>query len=154
MKYIKLTRGKSVKVDNADYESLNQFRWHCSSRDYAARSVCEDGKRRMIYMHRLLLNTPSNLETDHMNGDRLDNQRANLRVCTASQNQQNRHKLSTNTSGVRGVTWHKKTQKWQAQIGLNRRTVYLGLFDELEVARDAYAAVAHSAFGAFTRKAV
>lgn len=74
------------------------------------------------------------MQVDHINRDPLDNRAENLRMATPSQNSFNRSRTSKNKSGYVGVVLHKPTQKWQAQIGLMRRTLYLGLFDTPEAA--------------------
>jgi hypothetical protein len=75
---------------------------------------------------------------DHINNDPSDNRILNLRDVTRSENLQNRAAQSNNTSGHKGVTWLKATQKWQAQIRLNNKNIYLGTFDTVELASDAY----------------
>lgn len=81
-------------------------------------------------MHRVINATPAGLDTDHINGNGLDNRKKNLRTCTRSENLANQTRMSLgNTSGARGVTWHKRGHKWQAQIRRNKKYIYLGLFD-------------------------
>ena len=79
-------------------------------------------------------------EIDHINGDRLDNRMANLRLATYAQNQQNRSRDKRNKSGFTGVSWDRGTQKWRAKICIDRRQVHLGVFDTAEEAAAAYAA--------------
>ena len=78
---------------------------------------------------------------DHFNGDRTDNRIANLRLCTNSQNLQNRGKQANNTSGYMGVSWHKVRSKWRATIQIDKKHMHLGLFDTAE---DAYAAYCYA----------
>ena len=78
-------------------------------------------------------------EIDHINGDEADNRMKNLRDVSKSVNQQNKRKpRSDNTCGFLGVGWHKAAKKWRAQISISGRVVYLGLFDEPEIAHAAY----------------
>tara|TARA_R110000868_G_scaffold302142_2_gene562628 strand:+ start:724 stop:1236 length:513 start_codon:yes stop_codon:yes gene_type:complete len=78
-------------------------------------------------------------ETDHINGQPDDNRWANLREASKSENQQNqRNAQSNNKSGFLGVSWHAQTKKWRAQIGLNKKRIYLGLFSTAEEAHQAY----------------
>lgn len=79
---------------------------------------------------------PSN-QIDHINRIKTDNRIENLRVCNTSENHQNMHAPRTNTSGVVGVVWSKHSSKWQAQIGLKGKTIYLGLFDTIAEAAKA-----------------
>ena len=77
-------------------------------------------------------------EVDHINGVRDDNRLVNLREATSTQNHQNRALSDTNTSGYLGVYWHKARQKWLARIAVNRKTHFLGRFDNPEEAAAAY----------------
>lgn len=72
-----------------------------------------------------------NGQIDHINGDRSDNRLANLRLVSHAENGRNQQMPSTSTSGVVGVHWYKKFQKWQAHITVSRRTKFLGYFDDL-----------------------
>ena len=121
MKYIKLTKGKRAIVDDEDYEYLNQFKWRFSSNGYANTSV------KTIGMHRLVNNTPQGLDTDHINGNKLDNRRSNLRSVTRSQNMLNVKPQTNNTSGCTGVG--KRGDKWYARININRKERWLGSFN-------------------------
>ena len=94
-----------------------------------------DGKRTMILLHRLLMGEPKGHHVDHINGNKLDNRRVNLRVATYTQNQANRHRLNrNNSSGHRGIVWMAAWGKWRAQIMANRKAYHLGLFVDLESA--------------------
>lgn len=86
---------------------------------------------------------------DHINGDGTDNRISNLREATNSLNQANRKRLSTNTSGSRGVTWHKQCGKWQAAIKVNGSNIHLGLFENLNDASEAYEMAANRYFGEY-----
>lgn len=147
---IPLTRGMFATVDASDFQWLSQWKWYVRSTYglfYPARKI--DG--RPVEMHRLILPAKVGLMVDHKNGDGLDNRRANLRYATNSQNQQNRHRLVRNTSGYRGVTWHKQAKRWQAGIALDGRRYYLGLFLSPVDAARAYDAQAREFFGEFAR---
>jgi hypothetical protein len=90
---------------------------------------------------------------DHINGDPFDNRIANLRLCDTSLNGANRGPTKLNTSGFKGVTWHKRCRKWQAQIGVKGTHYFLGLFDDPAEAHAAYVAAAIKHFGEFARAA-
>jgi hypothetical protein len=75
---------------------------------------------------------------DHIDGDGLNNCRSNLRAATVAQNQQNRGKPKNNSSGFKGVGWHKKTSKWRAYIRVQRVQRHLGFFNTKEEAAEAY----------------
>lgn len=132
MRTILLTRGFKAIVDDEDYGWLSASRWHAhsskTSGPYAKRG--HNGER----MHRLIMgkqygeSAVKNMEVDHINQNTLDNRRGNLRICTHGQNQQNSRKYTCNKSGFRGVVWHKRIKKWQAQIRSNGKNHHLGYF--------------------------
>lgn len=143
-------------VDAADYEVVARYRWRVLHRHngkvYAHASITGGS----LYMHRLIAGTPAGYETDHINGNGLDNRRANLRIATRSQNSANMGKPrrpdgSPASSVYKGVTWVKGTRKWVAKITVSKRCKYLGSFaSEVEAAR-AYDAAAEAAWGDFAR---
>lgn len=149
MKEIKLTKGMVALVDDEDYKWLNQWKWYYSSAGYARRDPYERNKRSHIMMHRLINHTPKGMETDHINGNRIDNRKKNLRSYTRQQNRVNKPKLKTNTSGINGVSWHKKANKWRAQVYLNDKQIYLGLFTNILEAKKVHDEKARELFGEF-----
>lgn len=88
---------------------------------------------------------------DHINSTRLDNRFSNLREATHAENRRNVGKQTNNSSGFKGVCWHNQTQRWQAQIAVNGRNKYLGLFDTPEAAHAAYRVAAEKLHGEFSR---
>lgn len=88
---------------------------------------------------------------DHINGDKSDNRFENLRLSNQSQNSANSRTPKNNTSGFKGVCWHKKAKKWAARIKVNRQEIYLGLFKTKEEAAEAYNKAALEHFGEFAR---
>jgi len=155
VKTIPLTQGKFALVDEADFEWLSQWTWHAHSRGYAARnSGLREGKRRKILMHREIVKPAEGLHTDHINGDRLDNRRVNLRVCTQAENNCNRLKRADNTSGFKGVYRHSdrnKPRPWVAKIHGNRRYVHVGCYATPEEAARAYDEAALKLHGEFAQ---
>jgi len=145
MKTIPLTKGAVALVDDDDFEWLNQWKWHLSRFGYAVRKPKEQ-----IYMHRLVAKTPVGMKTDHINYNKLDNRKCNLRICTDAQNARNRPKQSNNTSGYKGVFLSKKTNRWRAQIRLNKKTFHLGTFETREEAYKKYKEVEKEYFGEYT----
>lgn len=92
-----------------------------------------------------------NGELDHINGDRADNRICNLREATKFQNQGNRKRNSNSKSGIKGVIWNKRLQKWEVQIQCENKPRYLGLFHDIEEAAAVYAKAAKEHFGEFAR---
>lgn len=130
MKLIKLTQGKSTIVDDDMFEYLNQWKWHFHT-GYAGRHLYLGGgrkhpKRKFLFLHQLINNTPKGFETDHINRDKLDNRRNNLRTVTHSQNQHNITKQKNNKSGYNGVSFYSRTQKWRVYITVNNKYVFIG----------------------------
>lgn len=90
-------------------------------------------------------------EIDHADGDPLNNRPENLREATRSQNRANTRAGRNNTSGVKGVHWHRRYQKWKAVVHVNGERRFLGHFDTLEAAATAYANAAQAGHGAFAK---
>jgi hypothetical protein len=137
--------GKFALVDDEDYEELMQYKWLVHSVGYAIAS--NNGKS--IYMHRHILKPKGRLVVDHINGNKLDNTRKNIRVCTHQQNIMN-YRSNKGLSNYKGVDKVKlASDKWRARIRYNGQEFYLGLFDtELEAAK-AYNTKAKELFGEF-----
>ena len=121
-------------VDKENFEWLNQWKWRTHSKGYAIRMAGGRKNAHVIYMHRLINDTPDGLETDHINQNKLDNRKDNLRSVTRTQNKFNTGLWCKNTSGYKGVTWNKQVSKWQSQIGLNNKNIVLGYFNDIKEA--------------------
>jgi hypothetical protein len=90
-------------------------------------------------------------DIDHVNGCPSDNRVENLRLASVSQNQANSRRPCHNTSGYKGVSWHRQSRRWRAAIVVSKRQISLGLFTTAEAAHAAYAAAAAEHFGEFAR---
>jgi hypothetical protein len=137
---IPLTQGKVALVDDADYPELSKFRWYAckyGNTYYAQRaSPRANGKQHKILMHAVILGTPKGMQTDHINGNGLDNRRENLRVVTCRGNQQNQH--TPKSSKYPGVSWENRRRKWRVCIEVSRKTCHLGYYDDEEEAARRY----------------
>lgn len=157
MKEIKLTQGKVTLVDDEWYEYLNQWKWCYSKWDQAntGYAVRTDGKRpnrQTIRMHSIIMGGISDdLEIDHRDGDGLNNQKYNLRLCTHAGNMMNAQRRKDNTSGYKGVGWSKHAHKWMARIRINDQYKNLGYFSTPEEAACAYNKAAQETQGDFAR---
>ena len=151
MRLIHLSNGSSAKVDDEDFEMLSHWSWSLCGK-YAARKVKRGGKTRGIYMHRQIMLPDPDQQVDHINGDRFDNRRRNLRLATSSQNNINRHDLRADkTSRYRGVTWYKRCGCWDMQIrSAGARRVHSYHQDEVDAAL-AYDVAALSLHGEFAK---
>lgn len=97
----------------------------------------ENGKRKSIYLHRWVTNSPDGMQVDHINHNSLENTDSNLRIVTLAENMQNKNTYTNNTSGVRGVIWDKESNKWYARVGVKNKKKSIGRFDTIEEAEKA-----------------
>lgn len=146
-------------VDDCDAD-LNDYDWFAVSDKrggfYAARNIPTDtGKQRMVQMHRIILSRMIGREleddekVDHIHHKTTDNRRTEIRLATHSQNMANRRKSANNTSGYKGVYWHKEAKKFRAKIGYQGEQIRIGMFDSPEEAALAYDREAKKLFGEF-----
>ena len=150
MKQIQLTKGKSALVDDADFDWLMERKWNLSGNGYAVTWV--PGKKTQVLMHREIVKPPNGVEIDHINGNKIDNRRENLRLSTRQGNGCNRQKFSVTTSSVyKGVSWAKTKNRWLAGIKYNGKQRHLGLFVNEWDAALAYNSAAIELFGDFAR---
>lgn len=119
---IPLSRGMVSLVDADDYERVSQYKWSYHALGYAFRGHGPGVPRQYEYLHRFILNNPptngQRLVVDHINGDRLDNRKANLRLVNKSINSHNSHKIYSHnkTSGIRGIHWQASVKRWKVAI--------------------------------------
>lgn len=158
--YVPLTRGYEAIIDASDVDRVGGWDWFAKpeyKRDgsiravYAARKeTVGNGKQRDVLMHRVIAGTATGLETDHRDGDGLNNRRCNLRDATKDQNRRNRAARIDSQTGAKGVYLHTDKKKWRAQIFADGKRRHLGLFSTIEEASAAYAkasAIWHGEFG-------
>jgi len=155
---IPLNKGFATYISAEDAD-LAEIKWTYLSSGYAYRNIHRTREclpAITVLLHRLVLerairgrSLQRNEYTDHVNGNKLDNRRENLRLATPEQNAHNRGPQTNNTSGMKGVYWHKKAGKWAAYITINKRYQYLGLHTSLNEAAKAYNEAAIEFFGEF-----
>ncbi len=145
-KEITLSRSKVAIVDDADYEWLSQWKWLYITSGYAVRRYMVNKKQRASSMHRLIMNAPADMEVDHINRNKLDNRRCNLRFATTAQNQQNRTP-TLHTSVFKGVT--RSRWGWKVTIATGGKNVHLGYHPTQRIAAAIYNIAAIRYFGEF-----
>lgn len=141
-----LHNGEVTLVDYSQYEQINHLSWTIVAKGYSGRRLTPQGCE---LLHRRINNTPPGMDTDHINGFRMDNRKCNLRTATRSQNNANQKKKSGTYSRFKGVSWDKRKLKWQAGIKINGKRKALGRFDNEEDASKAYSDAAKRAFGEY-----
>lgn len=153
-KEIPLTRGFIALVDEEDYgRVVARGKW-CAKQDeravYAQRGLKRDGKNTSELMHRFIagVSDPKTL-VDHRDGNGLNNQKYNLRICTKGQNRRNSKKRAAAMSSYKGV--HRNGKKWQARIFLNGKNVALGTFATEKEAARAYDRAAQEHYQEFSK---
>lgn len=146
MKNIPVSNGKFVIVDDEDYDFLMQWRWNLCRMGYARRRT----KEGTVLMHRVINKTPKGTLTDHIDGNKLNNMKSNLRNCNRSQNRSNAFKTKgEGESKYKGVGRSKNG--WKAYIKINKKQKHLGNFKTEEDAATAYNLAAFLNFGEFAR---
>jgi hypothetical protein len=147
---IALTQNRFAIVDADDFDRLSQYSWHLNG-GYAFRDILGSKPKKSILMHREVLSVSKDMEIDHINGNKLDNRKSNLRATTHAQNQWNRGKQKNNTSGFKGVFWKDDHKKWLARIGVNKKMISLGYYSDSQEASRAYDDAAVRYHGRYAR---
>ena len=127
----KLSEGVTMLVDADDFDRLSGVKWHLSWNGYAVNRSRVNGKNTNIRAHRLLVDAPEGYDIDHINGNKLDNRKSNLRVCTRSEN------LSNRTS-AKGAYLDRRRGTWQVEFKVEKKKAYIGAFNDEELARHIY----------------
>lgn len=138
-----------TKVDDEDFDFLNQWKWRFSGNGYAIRTEPKSGKKKIL-LHRFLVNTPKKLFTDHINGDRLDNQKSNIRYCTRAENNRNKIKSVAKifTSRFKGVS--KEDSRYVSHISIGGKKLKFYSVDEISAAK-LYNELAFKYYGDFAK---
>ncbi len=148
-KIIKLNQGKETLVSDEDFDKVSKYKW---SYVFGARTqrVQTSINGRYALLHRFIMNTPKGMDTDHINGNRLDNRRENLRICTHQENMFNQKGLNK-TSIYKGVMKPTKNKKWVTTIKHNYKLIYIGSFKTEKQAAMAYDIWAYDLFGKYAK---
>lgn len=154
MKLIKLTQNKEAIIDDEDFEIVNKHKWFFSGR-YAMKTFYADKKKKTVLLHRFILGINNllvdGLETDHINRNKLDNRKSNLRQVNSTINMLNRGISKNNTSGYRGVYRQVENKKWVAHIQVKNKSIYLGTTNDKREAAKLYNEAAFNLYGNFAQ---
>lgn len=144
--------GLCALVDDEDFGKVSGFKWHVRvyNRSMYAYAKAIVGDKHYIDMHRLLMMPKSSQQVDHIDHNGLNNQKINLRVCSANQNKRNTLIPLSNTSGFKGVHYRRGLLKpWRVKIEFNKKQIYGGYFSTKEEAAIKYNQMAVKYFGEF-----
>lgn len=154
MKLIKLTKNQFSIIDDEDLERVSRIAWFANKTDSKFRVMCNKRFSGYIYLHQFLMCCPKGMTVDHIDGNPLNNQKSNLRICSIKNNSRNKGFSKNNTSGFKGVVSSKSwcpTKPWLAQIKVNYKTKKVGYFRTKKEAAMAYDLEAKKHFGEFAK---
>lgn len=120
--------------DIDDLPLIQSRKWYKDKDGYLVSCYYYAGRRRFVRFHRIVMNAKPDEIVDHINRKRTDNRKCNLRVCKRAENDRNRGLYATNSSGVSGVHFDKKRNKWIASITYDHRRIFIGRFSHKEEA--------------------
>jgi hypothetical protein len=138
--------------DLDNYNLINKYCWNINNEGYFYSTCVKENKQKEILLHRLIMNSCliDDSVIDHINHKLNDNRKINLRVVNYSQNQMNNTLAKNNTSGVTGISWNSKVDKWRAYIGYNSKTVYVGEYNDFNEAVSARKEAEEKYFGEYS----
>jgi HNH endonuclease len=148
---INLTKNKTAIIDRDDYAKISKYNWYYSSAGYAVATEPNTQSKKVL-LHRLVINAPTDKEVDHIDCDKLNCSKSNLRLCSRQQNSTN-HKGHKDRiySIYKGVTWFERDRKWKASIGTKGLVKHIGYFDNEKIAAANYNFMAHQYFGKYAK---
>jgi len=129
-------KGDTFTIDREDYDKVSQYCWRIDRKGYVIANS-RNGTNKIIWIHRLIMDAKPDMVVDHINWNKQDNRKCNLRVATKTQNNINIKRKSNNTTGYTGVSYIKRTGKYRAAISLNKNKIYLGDYSDLNDAIEA-----------------
>jgi len=141
---VKMGQEKSMIIDDCDYHLIKDHTW-----SYDGRYARSTRRTKRKYAHRLIMKANKGQMIDHINGDKLDNRRENLRFCSRHQNAANMQKMRGGSSKFKGVSFDKTTQNWRAKIGFHGKSLCAGRHETQTKAALAYNKKALELFGKF-----
>lgn len=136
--------------DKEDYDKIKDYCWFETSKGYICSSGINGNYNKKIYMHRLILDADKNKIVDHINHNKHDNRKCNLRICTQSENMMNTVLKRDNTSGVKGVWWCDRLNKWCSEIQVHNNKIVLGYFSNMNDAIESRKYAEEKYFGEYS----
>jgi len=146
---ITTVNGDIVLIDVEDYKKLSKYKWYTVENQTGIVYVVRYANHKTIAMHREIMSPPKGKHVDHIDRNGLNNLRSNLRICTPSQNLCNAKKRRDNTSGFKGVSFYKRTGKWEVSIKKDYKTKHLGHYATAEEAAKVYDKAAKELHGQY-----
>ena len=130
------TNGEEFYFDLEDYDKVKNYCWYKHHSGYIVTCITDNDSEIRLYiqMHRLIMNCPDNMDIDHIFHNTYDNRKEFLRIVTYSQNSINQGIQSNNTSGITGVGWYQRSEKWRVRIDIDGKQINLGYFDDFNEA--------------------
>ena len=142
------TNGGTFKVDREDYSRINDYCWCFNSNGYLI--AWDQLTQKFVYLHRLIMKPEFGLVVDHINGDRADNRRLNLRACSQQNNSRNCRLSSNNSTGVCGIRYYPEIDSWGAYIFVDGKQICLGNYRDKEDAIEARMEAEDKFFGEYS----
>lgn len=143
-----LSDGTEVMFDKEDYDLIKDWTWYKDGHGYVVSHKAKNNVRTCVKMHMLVMGSDGSMDVDHIFGNKLDNRKSQLRFATRAENTRNQGLRKNNTSGCKGVSWHKNRKTWVAEI----QGKYIGSSDSLEEAKLLYDNKAKELYGEFYRE--
>lgn len=146
-------QGTRFLFDPDDLWIIKSRTWYKDKDGYLASNYLFNGKLCFLMFHREVIKAPAGSVVDHINRDKCDNRKCNLRLCSRSENNMNRNRFANNTSGVAGVYYEAGRDRWVANIVCRHQRVYIGRYKTKEEAIVARLAKEAELFGEFSAQA-
>lgn len=147
-----ISNNEEFYFDLEDYDLIKDYYWNIHPDGYIITGSYKE--KTIILMHRLITNCPDDMEVDHEFHNLYDNRKEFLRIVTKSQNSMNTGLRADNTSGVTGVCWSNKSNKWQAYIQKEGNRIYLGAYDDFDEAVEVRKQAEEQYFGEYAYKSL